>query len=249
MFHAIGVIDLVSDDSCKPHVQNRRLGGKSLLEWVVRRAGEAARLDSVIVIADESSDERQLRRHLPANVPIIHQADADPLGRLCTVIDRYPSYGLIRLNAANPFVDATLVDRLVATADQHPTCDYISYYSPQGRLLVLSALGVFAEWCRADALRTADRLAKSPDDRSQAMRYLYSHPERFVSRLLPVPEPLDRADLRLTVEHVEDWEHLETIFDALGHDRLDWQQIAGFLEHQPELRQRMAALNRRFASV
>ena len=45
----------------------------------------------------------------------------------------------------------------------------------------------------------------------------------------------------------EDWEHAEAIFDALGPESLDWQGIAGLLEQQPALRQRMALLNREAA--
>ena len=76
-------------------------------------------------------------------------------------------------------------------------------------------------------------------------RYLYSHPEIFSLRLLPVPTELDRDDLRLTIDVDEDFENAQEIYEALGPESLDWQRIAGLLDQQPAIRERMAYLNRR----
>ena len=65
---------------------------------------------------------------------------------------------------------------------------------------------------------------------------------------MPLPAEMDRDDLRLKLDHDEDWEHAQEIYDALGPEGLDWQRIAGLLHHQPELRQRMAVLNRETAA-
>jgi len=48
----------------------------------------------------------------------------------------------------------------------------------------------------------------------------------------------------LTVDIEEDWDHALAIFEALGPEAMDWQRIAKLLDHQPDLRRRMAALNR-----
>jgi spore coat polysaccharide biosynthesis protein SpsF (cytidylyltransferase family) len=61
--------------------------------------------------------------------------------------------------------------------------------------------------------------------------------------LLALPEGLDQHDVRLTLDVEEDWEHAEQIFDALGHDTLEWQRLVGLLQQQPRLRARMARLN------
>ncbi len=116
-----------------------------------------------------------------------------------------------------------------------------------GQPTILSPLGVFAEWCRA-ALVQADGEATAPADREEVTRYLYSHPETFRLRLIPVPSELDRDDLRLTVEHEEDWEHLHTIYDALGPEGFEWRQIADLLHRNPDVLAYMAHLNREVAT-
>jgi hypothetical protein len=42
----------------------------------------------------------------------------------------------------------------------------------------------------------------------------------------------------------EDWDHILTIYEALGPDKMDWRRISHLLDQQPALRSRMAALNR-----
>ncbi|MBX7167150.1 MAG: NTP transferase domain-containing protein [Pirellulales bacterium] len=226
----------------------RCIAGKTLLEWVVRRVTDCTRLSHVVVVLGRGEDWEQLARLTPPDVEVFHSHARDALARACEALDAYRPAAVVRLQAENPFVDPALIDRLVSTGEQHAECDYITYSSRSGRSAVMSSLGLVAEWCRAEALQTANRLATSPAERAQMTRFLYSHPERFQVRLVPLPAEMDREDLRLKLDHVEDWEHALEIYEALGPEQLDWQRIAELLQHQPELRQRMAVLNRDHAA-
>ena len=50
--------------------------------------------------------------------------------------------------------------------------------------------------------------------------------------------------MRLSLEHHEDWEHAQVIFEALGADGLAWPRIADLVGNNPALRARMERLNR-----
>ena len=50
--------------------------------------------------------------------------------------------------------------------------------------------------------------------------------------------------MRLSLQHDEDWEHAQVIFEALGPERLAWPQIADLVGANPALRARMEQLNR-----
>ena len=222
----------------------RRLGGKSLLELVVRRVTDCQRLDGVIVVLGRTEQDESIRQLIPPDVPAFVGAQADALARIVAAAVEFDAQAVVRICADNPFIDPVLIDRLVSTADAHPSCDYISYCSADGRPAILSHLGVLAEWCSLRALRRANLEAKRPADREHVTPYLYAHPERFNVRLIPLPPELDREDLRLKIDVEEDWEHAQVIYDALGPDEWDWQRIADLLDHQPALRKRMAVLNR-----
>lgn len=247
MYRTLGIIQARLGSTRLEGKLARRLGGKSLLEWVVRRVTDCQQLDAVVVAVGDGPRDQQIAELVPRDVPVFVGSEHDVLGRYAAALEAYPAASIVRVCADNPFVDPHLIDRLVTTAGSQPQCDYISYCLQDGRPVILSSVGVFAEWCRADALLVAAQEATQPADREHVTRYLYSHPEQFSVRLLPVPDALDRDDLRLTVDIEEDWEHAETIFEALGPDGLEWQRIAGLLDQQPALRRRMAQLNQAHA--
>ncbi len=245
MLKTLGIVQVRHPSGKKTDSKfGRKLGGKSLLEVVVRRVTDCQRLDGVVVVlaGDEFDDE--IRSLVPPDVPVFGGPGRDPLARIAAVLDEYQAQSAVRLCAHNPFIDPVLIDRLVSTADAHPNCDYISYCCANGRPTVLTQVGVFAEWCSAAALRRAHREARKPADREHVSAFLYAHAEHFNVRLIPLPAELDRDDLRLRIDFEEDWEHAQVIFEALGPEEWDWQRFADLLNSQPALRKRMAMLNR-----
>lgn len=221
---------------------SRRFGNKSLLEWVVRRATDALLLDQIVIVTDAEQGEL-IERLAPPDVSVFVGTEPDALARLAAAVRRNNATQLVRIPLACPFVDPELIDRLVTTASSNPGFDYIGYFSMDGRPAVLSKVGFFAEWCTAESLFRADQLAKNPADRANALQYIYSRPDCFQLRFIPIPEKLDRHDVRLTIEAEEDWDHAYTIFEALGPERLDWRRIVSLLDQQPAMRERMASLN------
>jgi len=255
MLDTLGVVELplrrhVPDaETGSIPLTRRKLGGKPLVAWIVRRVTESQRLDGVIVVIGDRPESRWPVDLVPPDVPIFYGKQADPLACFNAALREYPARAVVRVSADSPFVDPVLIDRLVNTAEDHPNGDYIGYRFGDGRPVIQSRLGVVAEWCQTAALVQADRETADPLDRQQVTRYLYSHPEKFLLRLLPVPSELDRNDLRLTSGVDEDYEHAQEIYDALGPESLDWQRIAGLLHQQPALRRRMAFLNRNHVGV
>jgi spore coat polysaccharide biosynthesis protein SpsF len=235
------IADLASN-SPLAGMARRRFGGKTLLEWVVRRVSDAERIDEIVVLGGEDSLSRSLVEHCPPDVRVLLSGAADRLGRFAEVVRKLRPQSVVRLSVSHPFVDPELIDRLVTAGDG--CCDYAAYRFSDGRSVMQSRLGVFAEWCDARAVLRAAQFASTADDRSEATRFIHSRPDLFNLKFLTVPPQLDRDDLRLAVHDEEDWEQVQLILDALGPESLDWQYIAALLDRQPALRARMADRNR-----
>lgn len=249
MFKTLGIVEVRADAGQGDAKISRKLGGKSLLEFVVRRVTDCQCLDKVIVVPADARQAERIMRLVPADVEICTSNQRDALGRFAVALERYQPRAVVRVCADHPFVDPVLVDRLITTADAHPNCDYIGYCRADGRPAILTQLGVSAEWCTAAALLRANDRAKRLTEREHVTSFLYGHPELFNVRLIPLPTELDRDDLRLKIDFEEDWDHAEVLYEALGHDEWDWQRIADLLDSQPALRDRMASLNRAKAAV
>lgn len=244
MLKTMGVVQVPPASTLPGLKANRGFQGKTLLEWVVRRVTDCQWLDGAIVVAGATDEGAGIEAHVPPDVPLYRSQRADALGQFADALTSYPSESVVRVGIEQPFVDPELIDRLVTRARQYPDCDYIGYSSRSGRPAIQSSLGMFGEYFQTRALLVADREACLAEDRANVTRYLYSRPDKFLVRMIPVPAQLDRDDLRLRIENAHDWDLAQEIVDALGDEQLDWQQIAGLLAQQPNLRRRMAALNR-----
>jgi spore coat polysaccharide biosynthesis protein SpsF len=241
-------IENLPSDSPLAGMARRRFGGKSLLEWVVRRVSEAQRISGIIVLAPSDALGQQLCEGCPPDATVMHSKSGDVLGRLAEVARVLRCHGVARLNVSHPFVDPDLIDRLIVAADM-AQCDYASYSFGDGRPVMQSRLGVVTEWFRRESILRADHLATEAADRAEPARYLWSHANQFSLHQIAVPPRLDRDDLRLAIHDEEDWEELQTILDALGPESLDWQYIASLVDRQPTMRARMAHRNQRAAGV
>jgi spore coat polysaccharide biosynthesis protein SpsF len=244
MLKTLGVVQVPPASTLPGLKANRGFQGKTLLEWVVRRVTDCQWLDGAIVVAPVADEGAAIEALVPPDVPLYRSQRTDALGQLADALTSYPSESVARVGIEQPFVDPELIDRLVTRARQYPNCDYIGYCSRNGKPAIQSSLGMFGECFQTRALLVADREAELPEDRANVTRYLYSRPDKFLVRMIPVPTELDRDDLRLRIESAEDWEHAQEIVEALGDEQLDWQRIAGLLAQQPDLCKRMAALNR-----
>ncbi len=222
----------------------RRLAGVSLIEWVVRRVSECARIDAVAVLAPPEADLAELRRLVPAYVPVLVGEREDPLACLVNAARELQPRAVVHFRMNHPFVDPVLTDRLVAYAESRTGLDYASYGSRFATRQIWTRVGLFGEWCRYAALLRAESLATDELDREQVTRFLYGNPRQFQLGFKWLPAEIDREDLRLVLAGEEDWEHAWEIVDALGLDGSDWRTVAGLLEHQPAMRSRMQLLNR-----
>lgn len=224
----IGVVCVAPAEAHAGNKHHWRFGSRPLLELVVRRLTDCQQLDQVLVVAGAEFESGRLAEAVPSDVAIHLSDRADLLGRLLSVLDATGAKALVKIDAEHPFIDPILVDRLVTTARAHLECDYIGFCFRDGRPVVHSPLGTFAEWYRDDALRRAARASRG-NDRNDVSRLLCAQPERFRLRFVPVPAALESESLRLAVDDHEDWEHTQTVYDWLGPEGLNWRAIADVL--------------------
>jgi spore coat polysaccharide biosynthesis protein SpsF len=232
MERTLGLVHLRPQTPQALYKSARKLGGKSLLELVVRRLTDCQRLDQVVVVLGQEDHDERARLLVPPDVPTFSSQRGDPLSRMIDAIDHFQAQAVVRVLADAPFVDPVLVDRLVSTAEAHRACDYISYCSADGRPAIMTHLGLCAEWCAATALRRAYEEARGKIDRDAVTSYLYSHPERFNVRLIPLPAELDRHGWAADLDVEQNWDHAQAIYEALGGDEWDWRRLADPLATQ-----------------
>ena len=80
-------------------------------------------------------------------------------------------------------------------------------------------------------------MTNDPPDRENVSLYIYEHPERYKLLNIEAQGRFRRPDLRLVVDHKEDFELIETIYKEL-HEKnpgFSYGDILDLFERRPEL--------------
>lgn len=210
----IGVI-CVAPDNCRSSKKHHwRFGSRPLLELVARRLTDCQQLEEVLVVAGPGFQGSRLADLVPPDVTVLDCDRYDTLGQLLSAIDATGAAAVVKTDLEHPFIDPILIDRLVTTGRADLDCDYVGFCLDDGRPLSHSPLSTFAEWCRADALRRADHLARQEQQRHDLARLMSLYPEEFRLRSVPVPAAFESEKLRLA-EDEDVWEQAQTIYEWL----------------------------------
>jgi spore coat polysaccharide biosynthesis protein SpsF len=208
------------------------LGGKPMLERVVRRVERARALDHVVVAT--STD--------PRDEVIVHACErlgvASFRGSEDDVLDRYYAAArassadvVVRVTSDCPLIEGEVIDRVVATR-RDAGADYAS-----NSLVRTYPRGLDAEAFTFGALGVAWREAREPYERVHATPYLYRHPELF--KLVNVAHDEDESAHRWTVDTPEDLDLVRHLF-ARGDGDPSWRRLLEVVAREG----RLADINR-----
>jgi len=204
------------------------LGGRPVLEWVVRAARAASRIDEVIVATSTLAGDdlvADLADSLGAKV--VRGSEDDVLSRFVAALDAHPADALVRLTADCPLLDPTLIDAVAGAWAAAPTLDYVS------TVLVRSLpRGMDIELVTAHALRAVDRMAVG-HDRVHVTSGVYADPTAY--RLLGLCVTPPANDLRVTLDTAADLVLLRALVAELPDAPPEWRDVVAVLRARPDL--------------
>src|SRR5450631_2640157 len=160
------------------------LGGRPVLEWVVRAAQAASQIDTVVVATSTlTGDDVVVDLAGSLGVPVVRGSEDDVLSRFVAALDAYPADAVVRLTADCTLLDPSLIDAVAGAWAAAPGHDYVS------TVLVRSLpRGLDVELVTARALRAVDRVAVG-HDRVHVTSLLYSQPKPLPPAWVCVSRP------------------------------------------------------------
>ena len=204
------------------------LGGRPVLEWVVRAARSAAQIDTIVVATSTKAaddDVAELAENL--GVAVVRGSEDDVLSRFVAALDAHPADAIVRLTADCPLLDPTLIDAVAGAWAASPTHDYVSTV-----LVRCLPRGMDVELVSAGALRAVDRTAVG-HDRIHVTSGLYAQPSAY--RLLGLCVTPPANDLRVTLDTREDLALLRALVAELSDAPPSWRDVVAVLRARPEL--------------
>ena len=204
------------------------LGGRPVLEWVVRAAQAAGQVDEVIVATSTlAGDDVVADLADSLGVAVVRGSEDDVLSRFVAALDAHPADAVVRLTADCPLLDPTLIDAVAGAWAAAPTHDYVSTV-----LVRCLPRGLDVELVTARALRAVDRMAIG-HDRVHVTSALYADPTAY--RLLGLCVTPPANDLRVTLDTAEDLVLLRALVAELPDAPPAWRDVVALLRARPDL--------------
>jgi spore coat polysaccharide biosynthesis protein SpsF len=207
----------------------RDLGGRPVLDWVVRAVRETASVAEVVVATSAGPDDDPVAAlAAECGAHVVRGPLDDVLARFLVAVDAHPCDAVLRVTADCPLHDPVLLDQVVGLWLADPELHYAST-----ALVRTLPRGYDAEVVRVDVLREQAARARG-SHREHVTSGVYTDPAYRCAGLVVRPEA---ADLRVTLDTEEDAAVIDGVVAALG--RAGWREVVAHLRAHPEL----AALN------
>jgi spore coat polysaccharide biosynthesis protein SpsF len=209
------------------------LGGRTVLERVVRRAQKCRLADEVVVATSvEPANDAIAEECTRLRVRVLRGSEDDLLDRYFRAAEVTQADVVVRITSDCPLVDPGVSDESIRAFLE--TCpDYASNVLER-----TYPRGLDTEVFSLCALDRAFREAKDPFQREHVTPFFYQHPERF--KLVSVKGERDFSNHRWTLDTPEDLEFLQAVYARLGDRDFTWRDVLSLVESEP----RMAEINK-----
>ncbi len=218
------------------------LGGRPVLEWVLRRAGRAASIQQVMVATTINPEDDAVARFCKeAGYDCFRGSAFDVLDRYYRAAGAAGADVIVRLTGDCPLIDPGLLDAAVETfLAAEPPLDFAANRMPGDRTV---PIGLDTEICTRAALERAWAEAQQPHEREHVMPHFYEHPHDF--NILHMRHEPDYGHYRWTVDTPEDLELLRQVVAHFDDDTFSWMDVLELFEQQPELAELNAGVQHR----
>lgn len=209
--------------------------GKPLLERVVDRIRLSRHIQDVVIATSTNLLDDAIQTLAERiGVACFRGSEEDVLARVVQAAESARAEVTVQFGGDSPFVDPQLVDRLIERYLSEPDLDLVT-----NCLQLTYPLGIYTYVVPMRAMHDIATLASTTPEREDVTRYLWEHPERYRLVNLPAPPELNRPEIRLTVDYLEDVMLTRELYRILP-EGFTTHDVLNALDTRPEL----AVLNR-----
>lgn len=201
----------------------------SVLELLLKRLSKSNLINKIIVATTKNNEDKEL-------IEFVEGLGFDAYGgEENDVLDRYYKIAkaemadiVIRITGDCPFVDATIVDKVISNLI-NSNSDYSSNTQPP-----TYPDGLDVEAFRFESLEYAWKNASSKYDREHVTPFFYKNDKFFKNIILK--NSIDMSNLRLTIDEKIDLKVMSNVFKELNQNVFfQWHELSELFNNKPEL--------------
>jgi spore coat polysaccharide biosynthesis protein SpsF len=233
MIKKIGItIEARMSSSRLPGKTLKLLTGKPMLERMIERLKRVKMADQIIIATTVNpADEPIVELAKKLDVGYYRGSENDVLDRVLQAANKYDIDLIVETCGDCPVIDPLLLDLEIATFLNNDF-DYVGCH-----LNKTWPIGIDAKLFTTKTLEHVATKTNDPADRENVSLYIYEHPDEFIVHNIEANGRRRRPDLRLVVDHQEDFDLMEIIYEKM--DRLkkefDYSDLLDLFENNLEL--------------
>jgi len=206
------------------------LQNKTVLEHILKRVGQAKKIDKVIVATGEKQENDKIA-DLCKNLEVdcFRGSEDDVLDRYYQAANKYNFSNIVRITGDCPLIDPYIIDK-VAELFEKEGLDYATNVIPP-----TYPDGLDTEIFSFDALKTAWRRAVLKSNREHVTVYLWQNQSLFKQKHLK--NNIDLSAKRWTLDNPEDFEVIENVYNNLYPSNPNFRMgdVLKFFSQHPEI--------------
>ena len=237
MMHTVAIIQARMSSSRLPGKVLKSVVGKPMLGHIVERLSWVPAINKIVVATSGEATDQPIYEFCQQNSIICYRGSLnDVLDRFYQTALKYGADAVIRITGDCPCVDPELVTKLI-NLFQRGNYDHVGIATGAGAIFDEGRFpnGLDAECFRFESLEKAWREATEAADREHVTPYIWRNKNIFKCGSLKPDK--DYSNIRLSVDHREDFELATEIFEALYNEEKPFliKDIIGLLQEKPHL--------------
>jgi glutamate-1-semialdehyde 2,1-aminomutase/spore coat polysaccharide biosynthesis protein SpsF len=224
----VGIVVQARNGSTRfPKKMTSKLLEKTVLEWVLLRAGRAMVDEKILATSILPEDDIIEQTAKSLDWKVLRGSPTDVLSRYAEVVKKFHLDRVVRITGDCPLIDHRLIELSLEKMTKEDA-DYIT--------LVGIIDGFDVEVIKGDWILIADKLAKLPSEREHVSAYIKK--SRKAKKVFLRYHEEDLSHIHLSVDYPEDLEVIERILKELMSEDFTYQDVVRLIKEKPHLLER-----------
>jgi len=191
-----------------------QVSGVPLIEILLRRLKKVEEIDLIVVATTiNSADDILVKWLYENNYLYFRGSENDVLDRFLQAAKKYEADIIIRVTADDPLKDPEIIQKAINIFKNIPNIDYVS-----NTIEPTYPEGLDIEIFNVKALIRAEKESVLNSDREHVTSYIWKNPNSF--RTFNFTADIDRSNLRLTVDKLNDLTFIRKLLEISNNDFL-----------------------------
>jgi spore coat polysaccharide biosynthesis protein SpsF (cytidylyltransferase family) len=168
-------------------------------------------------------------------VEVFRGSEDNVLSRFVEASKAFSVKHVIRICADNPFISVKYLEELI-NFYQSQKVDYVSFISEEGLPAMKTHYGFFTEITSFKTLEMAAQKIQDPFYCEHVTNFIYANPDLFSLNFIKIPSEIEKANIRLTVDTLEDFKICSEIYSylMLYHLSIEPSYIIKYINDNPD---------------